>query len=783
MRTAAFLLVVAAVCGKASAEAPTNAGVEPDANFFERKVRPLLAERCQRCHSSRTGKQKGGLLLDSRDSVLRGGDSGTVVVAGRPDQSLLIRAVRYEREQLQMPPGGKLTAAEIAVLEEWVLRGVPFPGGSSVAEGKKQTGPAAGRGFWSFRPPLRATAPAVRDAAWVRRPIDAFVLAGLESHGLAPSAPASRRKLIRRVSFDLTGLPPSPEDVERFVNDPAADAYERLVEGLLASPTYGERWARFWLDLARYCDVAEQWTENGGQPWLYRDWVVRAFNDDLPYARFVRLQLSADQLPDARPEDRAALGFLGLSPSYWKELKLAPGVIETVVAEEWEERINAVCGTFLGLTVACARCHDHKFDPVTQRDYYALAGVLASTRPAALSLLSEPALVALKEDRERLKTLESRVAKLEATKPAPPDVLKQIGALKADADSLKRALAQREGPLAPAVTDAALFVLPDGPNRTRLDYRPGVARDVALQIRGNALNPGPVVPRRFLAVLSPDPPRPFAGGSGRADLGRAIVTEGAPLAARVIVNRVWAQHFGAGLVETLSDFGAQGSRPSHPELLDDLAARFIGAGWSLKWLHREIVLSATYCQASDYDRKKIAVDPGNLRLWRTNRRRLEIEAWRDAMLAVAGTLDSQRGGPSLDLADPKNLRRTLYGTVKRRELSDLLRLNDFPDPTTHSPGRLPTITPLQQLFTLNGPLIRQQSVALARRLLAGPPCGVEDRVRRAYLLVYGRPATADEVRDAADFLAPAGPTYPVTEAAWQQYAQVLLGSNEFLFVD
>jgi hypothetical protein len=782
MRTAACLFVLTAVCGTASADGPPQASADADANFFERKVRPLLAERCQRCHSARAGKKKGGLLLDGRDAVLRGGDSGAAAVAGRPDMSLLIRAVRYDREQLQMPPGGKLPVAEVAILEEWVRRGVPFPGPETQAEVKKQADSATARGFWSFRPPLRATAPAVRDTAWVRRPLDAFVLAGLEARGLAPSAPATRRKLIRRVAFDLTGLPPEPVDVEKFVNDPADDAYEKLVERYLASPAYGERWARLWLDLARYCDVAEQWTENGGQPWLFRDWVVRAFNEDLPYDRFVQMQLAADQLPGARPADRAALGFLGLSPSYWKELKLAPGVIETVVSEEWEERINAVCGTFLGLTVACARCHDHKFDPITQRDYYALAGVLASTRPAALTVLAESALAGLKADRERLKALEARVSKLEATKPAPAEVLKQLGALKAEAETLKRALVQKEGPQAPAVTDAALFVLADGPNRTRLEYRPGVARDVALQIRGNALNPGPVVPRRFIAVLSPDPPRPFAAGSGRAELGRAIVTEGAPLAARVIVNRVWAQHFGAGLVETLSDFGARGSPPSHPELLDDLAARFIQAGWSLKWLHREIVLSSTYRQASDYDPKKAAIDPGNRQLWRMNRRRLEIEAWRDSMLAVAGTLDSSRGGPSLDLADPKNLRRTIYGTVRRHELSDLLRLNDFPDPTTHSPGRLPTITPLQQLFTLNSPLIRQQSVALARRLLAGPP-GVEERVRRAYVLVYGRPAAESEVRDAADFLGQAGSSGPAAESAWQQYAQVLLGSNEFLFVD
>jgi hypothetical protein len=682
-----------------------------------------------------------------------------------------------------MPPGGKLSAEELTVLEEWVRRGAPFPGTATDEVAKKGIDLRAGRAFWSFRPPLPAPVPTFRDATWPRQPIDRFILAGLERNGLSPSAPAPRRTLIRRVTFDLTGLPPSPEEVERFVNDPSPDAYQNLVERLLASRDYGERWGRFWLDLARYCDVAEAWTENTGQPWLYRDWVIRAFNDDLPYDRFVQLQLAADRLEGASPADRAALGFLGLSPSYWKELKLAPSVIETVVAEEWEERINTLTGTFLGLTVACARCHDHKFDPITQRDYYALAGVLASTRAAALPVLPESELRAARAARARVQDLMARIGKIEAIKPVSPESRKEVDALKAEAETIKHSTPNYEIPQAPAVADAGLFVLPDGPNRTKLEYRPGVARDVAVQIRGNPLNPGPVEPRRFLAVFTANPPPPFAAGSGRLELARAIVTEGAPLAARVIVNRVWAHHFGTGLVETLSDFGAQASRPSHPELLDDLTARFIKSGWSLKWLHREILLSATYRQASDCDAQKNAVDPGNRQLWRMNRRRLDIEAWRDAMFAVAGTLDTRRGGPSLELDDPKNCRRTVYGTVKRRELSDLLRLNDFPDPTAHTPGRLPTITPLQQLFTLNGPLIRQQSAALARRLLAAPAESVEDRIRRAYVLVYGRPVTREEVRLAVEYLTPAGRACSTAEAAWQQYAQVLLGSNEFLFID
>ncbi|HZY90754.1 MAG TPA: PSD1 and planctomycete cytochrome C domain-containing protein, partial [Gemmataceae bacterium] len=763
----------------------TSAGAEAprpfraaDLQFFEAKVRPVLVERCHGCHSAGAKKQRGGLRLDSRAGTLKGGDSGAAVVPGRPDESLLIKAVRYRDESLQMPPKGQLPAREVAALEEWVKRGAPVPEAAPATTAKQTIDLERGRKFWSFQPPREVPPPVVQDRAWPLRRIDHFVRAEQDKRALSPSPPADRRTLIRRVTFDLTGLPPPPEEVEVFVRDGAPDAYERLVERLLASPQYGERWGRFWLDLARYCDVTEQWADVKGPPHLYRDWVVRTFNDDLPYDRFVQFQLAADLLPGAGPADRAALGFLGLSPTYWKELKLDKDVIKTVVAEEWEERIGALGGTFLGLTVACARCHDHKFDPISQKDYYALAGVLASTRLTDRPVVPDAVALQARKANERIKECQGRIGKLRAKKPLPPEAMKQVGELSAEIERLKKNTPALNAALAPAVEEASLMVLADGPHKTRLEYKPGVAQDVAVQVRGNPANLGPVVPRRFLEVLSPGAPTPFRRGSGRLELARAIVGEGAPLSARVIVNRVWAQHFGAGLVTTPSDFGAQGARPSHPQLLDDLTARFLASGWSLKWLHREIVLSATYRQRSAHDANKHAADPDNRWLWRINRRRLEVEAWRDAMLAVAGTLSPERGGPSLDLGDANNRRRTLYGTVKRRELNDLLRLHDFPDPTAHSPARVPTTTPLQQLFTLNSPFIRRQSAALVRRLKTEAPGGDEARVRRAYRLLFGRPATGEEVRLALAFLTEGG-----GDALWEQYAQVLLGSNEFLFVD
>ncbi len=667
-------------------------------------------------------------------------------------------------------------------------RGVPFPEVEPGIAARQGIDLEKGRQFWSFQAPRVAALPVVRDRTWPRQRLDWFILAELEKHNLAPSPPASRRTFIRRATFDLTGLPPTPAEVEAFVTDPAEDAPARLVDRLLASPAHGERWGRFWLDLVRYCDVPEPWAETKGSPWLYRDWVVRAINEDMPYTRFIQMQLAADLMPDAQPRDRAALGFLGLSPTYWKELKLDHNVIKAVVAEEWEERIQAISGTILGLTVACARCHDHKFDPISTRDYYALAGVLASIRQVDRPLLSDARSAGVRQVRARVQELQKEIDKLRAKKPVSGEASQRIEELKRQIEQIRKATPNLNAPLVPAIEDASLHVLPDGPHRTRLEYRAGVAQDVPMQVRGNPTSPGAVIPRGFLAVLSPAP-KPFTQGSGRLELAQALVNEGAPLAARVIVNRVWKHHFGSALVDTLSDFGAQGSQPTHPELLDDLAARFIQQGWSLKWLHREIVLSSVYGQVSTQDARKHAVDPDNRRLWRMNRRRLEIEAWRDAMLAVSGSLKRDLGGPPLDLGQPSNQRRTLYGIVKRRELNDLLRLHDFPDPTTHSPGRIPTITPLQQLFTLNGPLLQQQASALVQRLereVGGPD---EKRVQRAYQLLFGRPATDAQVQLALAFMTEGAdsPAEPLRGDArggrWRQYAQALLGSNEFLFVD
>ena len=382
---------------------------------------------------------------------------------------------------------------------------------------------AAGRTFWSFQPLKRHVPPDLRDAVWSRRRIDRFLFAGMRKHGLAPAPAADRRTLLRRLTFDLVGLPPAPEEVDAFAADARSDAYERVVERLLASPRHGERWGRFWLDLVRYCDIPEDWSEAKGAAWLYRDWVVRSLNDDLPYDRFVQMQLAADLLPGAAPADRAALGFLGLSPNYWKELKLDHNVIKGVVAEEWEERIHTLSSTFLGLTVACARCHDHKFDPISTQDYYALAGVFASIRQTDLSLLPIDRERGLRQARDRLREIEKQLGQLR--KKPKNEVEQQIARLTAEAQTLRRTTPHLTDPLAPGVIDSSLHVEADGPYRTRLVYKPA-PQDVHVQVRGNPASSGPVAARRFLTVLSGNAPRTFRQGSGRLELAQALTNEG-----------------------------------------------------------------------------------------------------------------------------------------------------------------------------------------------------------------------------------------------------------------
>ncbi len=790
-----------------------------DIAYFERKVRPLLSQRCYSCHSKDAKVLHGQLRVDSSAGLLRGGESGPLLVPGKPEESLLISAIQYQ-DGLDMPPKGKLPDAEIAELIAWVKRGAPMPPVSEqVAEPAKQIDFEAGRQFWSFQPVREHSQPEVQLADWPKQRIDYFTLSAMEREGLSPAVPADRATLIRRLTFDLTGLPPTPEEVQSFVANDSPDACRELVERLLATPQYGEKWGRMWLDLVRYTDFTASWLEQPGEPYFYRDWVIRAFNDDMPYDEFVHRQLATDLMEDTGPEDLPALGLISLSPTYWKELKLPSELIKVIVADEWEERIGAVSETFLGLTVACARCHDHKFDPISSEDYYALAGVFASTRSIGRPMIPDeqyaPARAAIAEVtklEQEVKKLNAAIAKqekeareaakkaqeaeqkskndettgsLEATATATdevmPDLKQQVATLTERINELK-ATPHYGDPLASAVSEESMTVERAGKSPqdgTRLDYHEG-PQDLPLFSRGDPNRPGELIPRRFLTVLSREP-QPFTQGSGRLELAQAMTSDAAPLAARVIVNRIWLGHFGRGLVNTPSDFGVQGDRPTHPELLDDLAARFMANGWSIKWLHREILLSATWQQSSLPGAKALSVDPANLWLSHMNRRRLDFEPWRDAMLSASGVLDLTLGGQSSNVDQPGNHRRTLYGSIHRHEMSTTLLMHDFPDPNQHSPRRSQTITALQGLFLLNGPLLAEQARNLVTRLEREFPGQTEAQVDRAYRLLLSRSPTEQERALASEFVGESSGEERLSR--WQQYAQVLLATNEFLYID
>jgi mono/diheme cytochrome c family protein len=735
MQNRVYLTVVTIGCllapGPATVPAaepkPTAEAVE----FFEKAVRPVLVNRCVECHGP--DKHKGGLRLDSRAAALSGGDSGPAVVPGKPEASRLITAVHYA-DDLKMPPKGKLDGEQIAALTTWIKQGAPWPDIAAVqprtvTTERGMTVTAQDREFWSFRPIADPPVPDIAKAkSQISNPVDPFILARLQSAGLSPSPPADKRTLIRRVTFDLTGLPPTPEEVDAFLADDSPDAFATVVDRLLASPHYGERWARHWLDIARYGEDQAHTFQSRKYPqgFRYRDWLVRSLNDDLPYDRFVTEQIAADLIdgPD-KAERLPALGYFALGPVYYGDAKKL---------DQYDDRIDTLTRGFLGLTVACARCHDHKYDPIPTRDYYSLAGIIASTEYEEFPLVSAEEVEAAKK--------------------------------KLTEDEKKKKVAPKY-PLIHCLKDAASPVT------------------LRVHVRGNPDTLGDEAPHHFLTVLAGDDPPPFTHGSGRLELSQAIASPNNPLTARVMVNRVWQHHFGRGLVRTASNFGRLGERPTHPELLDYLATRFIQSGWSLKALHRTILQSATYQQSSHSNARGEEVDADNTLLWRMNRQRLEVEAWRDAMLAAAGTLDPTLGGSSGDLNSPDYRRRTSYGAISRHDLNPLLRLFDFPDPNVTSDARPVTTVPLQQLFVLNSEFMVRNAKALAARLQAAKPDDA-GRIRLAFLRLYGRPPTGHETDLGLAFLADesrAAGLDGIKLSRWEQYAQVLLSANEFLYVD
>ena len=763
-----FATVGVASCGLAGfvgqAEPQTAPAPTPEqAVFFETKVRPVLAKECYGCHGATT--QMGGVRADSLAGF------GKAIVPGDPEKSPLILAVRYGGA-VKMPPSHRLSPAETADLEAWVRMGAPWPKSAVAA---KPIEP-----LWSLQPVAKPAVPKPKGAAWVRNPIDAFVLAKLEAKGLAPAPAADRRTLLRRATYDLTGLPPTVDETTAFLADKSPAAYEKVVDRLLASPRYGERWARKWLDVARYADTKGYvFNEDRNYPnaYTYRRWVIQAFNDDLPYDRFVTAQLAADRMPETQGDDKTALSAMGYLTLGRRFLNDTPSIVD--------DRIDVTMRGLQGFTVACARCHDHKFDPIPTQDYYSLYGVFDSSAERAIPISPK----AVREPWEKAN------AKVEATEGAIRELvldqtkrLREIataGEVKATLQGLGNGAQANDDQLrtlAPAFEPAARDrlsnlqkdlaetrrTMPPAPEFAMAMVDRGDAHDGVVFKRGNPGNRGDAAPRRFLLTLSKKGEREhWTQGSGRLELARSIASRENPLTARVFVNRVWMGHFGNGLVRTPSDFGRQGEKPTHPELLDWLAASFMDEGWSIKRLQRTIVLSATYRQSSNAPAKTANADPENRWLGRMPRQRLDLEEMRDALMAAAGRLDVRTvGGPSVDLwSRPFTPRRAVYGFVERQNLPGIFRTFDFASPDSTSPKRFFTTVPQQALFFLNSPFAVEAAASLAERPEIRGAKDDGQRLRRLYLLLFGRLPDADETATGLAYLGRSAPA-PAKASPW-----------------
>lgn len=752
---------------------------------FENHVRPLLIDKCQSCHGE---KAKGGLRLNSREAMLKGGDSGPALEPGRPERSLIVKAIEYDGE-LRMPPKGKLSAGEIEKVKRWIAQGAPWPKSASAGHAGKEGSfqiTDAHRRWWAYQKVQKVVPPTVKAPERAANEIDRFVLAALEARGLSFAPKADKRTLIRRATFDLTGLPPTPDEVDAFLRDESPEAFAKVVDRLLASPAYGQRLARHWLDVVRYADYHDgnpKSRDKNCEPleaWRYRDWVVDAFNRDLPFDQFIVHQIAGDLLPSPKGEEIYPEGLVAttfLSNGVWDR---GDACKAKIVSDMVQDQIDTIGQAFMGLTLGCARCHHHKYDPVSQEDYYALAGIFYSTHilqalgaPGAEYVLKRTPLVPKSyfakqaEQSKRLEAIKKALVELDKKSPKPAADNPERLALIKERDKL-----QAEMLPAPPVAEAAQEGGTPGGMFPKI-------QDVPLHIRGSFTRLGPIIPRRMPVFFAGDKQAVIEKGSGRRELAHWVASKDNPLTARVIVNRIWAWHFGAGLVRTPNNFGLLSEPPSHPEMLDWLASQFIADGWSLKKLHRRILLSVAYQQTSVIPREPVAKDPDNVWLGRFSARRLEAEAIRDAMLSVAGTLDRAAGGPAT--ADLNVPRRSLYVQTARWDRGSFAILFDAANPDASEEKRnVSTVAP-QALFLLNHPFVHSQAKALAARLLRDVPHGDEARIQRAYELLFARRARDAEVRICLGVLSRMNPES--VERAWTELAHVLLCSNEFVFID
>lgn len=772
---------------------------QADLDFFESKIRPVLIEHCYSCHAADAKIIRGGLLLDSREGLLEGGDSGPAVVPGEAEKSLLLSALKHD--SFEMPPDRKLPDAVIADFEHWITRGAVDPRDKGNAEAPRGVDFEAAKSHWAFQPVRRTEPPAVADESWIESPIDRFVLARLEAAGMKPRPKADKETLIRRASFDLTGLPPTAEEIDAFLADETPEAFEKLVDSLLQSPHYGERWGRHWLDLVRYAD-SNGADENHDLPnaWHYRDWVVRMMNRDQPLDHFIIDQLAGDLLPKTGDEqidgDRLiATGMLVIGPKMLAEQDKDKMVIDIV-----DEQIDTVSRTMLGLTIGCARCHDHKFDPVKAKDYYALAGIFYSTKTMAdrafvsnwleRPLPSAEIQVLRSEHQKKIDAAKADMAAAEADLKSQADATAllqtELAAAQAKVDALKQKVEEQKKAVEAAEKAMPAFTMVMAADES-------TPTELPIHIRGNHL----ALAKEKVARGVPEILANVASlqaipetQSGRLQLAQWIVAPENPLASRVMVNRIWMWHFGQALMRSPSNFGLRAEDPTHPELLDYLASRLMEDGWSLKAMHRTIMNSATYQMASDMEfpesEQYAKLDPENRLLWRRARRRLEAESVRDSILFVGGGLDQKLGGkaPNVDAN-----RRAIYLPINRASLYEMFSTFDYVETANHIEQRATTTVPHQALFLLNSPMVHQQAAAIAKKLISKFETD-ESRIRALFRLFYARQPTEAEMIRSLDFVETSASQLDAVSdpsersvQTWGALCRSMIAANEFVYID
>ncbi len=769
-RLLCFMFLVCCSTQTVAAEAKP---ASPEAiEYFEKHIRPIFAENCFGCHGAK--KQQGGLRLDTAAGLAKGIDTGPVVIPGKPEQSLLIASV-HRKGDYAMPPDSELTKVQVAALVEWVKQGAVYPASVVVV-------PSNGKKHWAFQPVVDHKVPS---SDGVRNPIDAFVLAKLAEKGLKPASPADKRTLGRRLYFDVLGLPPTAAELDLFEKDTRPEATAQLVDRLLASPQYGERWGRYWLDVARYADTKGYvFTEDRNYPYAYtyRDYVIRSLNEDKPFNRFIVEQLAADKLPlgdDKKP--LAAMGFLTVGRRFSNN---PHDIID--------DRIDTITRGFMGLTVACARCHDHKYDPIPAADYYSLYGVLdSSSEPKEYPLIGEvertPEFLEFEARLQKLDaaTAEGR-AKLQETRLTLLNAVTGSAMRVPNADKLLNRADRNAITSLQKKVDEYRAQSPFAPPRAMVMTDKPQPAEPVIFLRGNPNSRGPQVPRRMTEIVAGPTRKTFVNGSGRLELAEAIASDDNPLTARVIVNRVWGWHFGQGLVRTPSDFGVRTELASHPELLDWLTKRFIEDGWSLKKLHKRILLCATYQQVSAVSAVNFQVDPENRLLAHQYLRRLDFEGMRDSLLVASGQLDPKLYGRSVDLfAQPFTKRRTIYASIDRQNLPGTFRAFDLASPEQHTPQRFQTTVPQQALYFMNSAFVAERARAVMTRADIAKVSDPNLKVTAIYRAILSRNPTVEEIGFGAAFVQESGKVKPTGGQLrpWEQFAQVLLLSNEFLFVD